>query len=456
MAFILAAMLSCASIALAQESTTGNEYAYRIAVEQHLESRINSALREVTGMHGIIAFVSAETSSESSAPSMQSGSGQRPLLLPGVPAKDDIKLPVMPSGGSVLVKRLSVTVLVDVDTPKPLTDAIHEVVVSLMGYNAGRGDRIEIKRVSFKKEPFQWKSVIYPPMVFIAALAVFGTIFLIAATAFLLMPKKSLSLSLKEPLTQHRQSEPHVQPQQYAAQVAAVHARAEETSSPAREAAKFSFLNDSNIAEAAYLMRESQNDDIAIVANYLGAELSARFLSYFPVERQAEAASMLGASREFRHETVDELERGLRERLSYVIGGEERLASLLSIADDEVRERTIEAIERKDYNSALRLREKVRSFESIVRSLDQRSLESLVMRFEIPALARILNSSAGDVQARLLESVSSGASERIREEMKYAGALPPERLKHEKLRFIALYRRMSDAGELSQQKSQGF
>ena len=202
------------------------------------------------------------------------------------------------------------------------------------------------------------------------------------------------------------------------------------------------------MSEAGFLLMDAPAGDIATVLNFMEPELAVELTSAFPIDLASEALSLLSSTRETEGSKVDELERSLKQRLSYVMGGSGRLASILNLADDEMRERAIEAVERKDWGESVRLREKVRSFESVIRGMEPKDVQALARGIHPRVFARILNSTPGDVQAKVFDSLSSGATERITEEMKYAGTFPPERLKLEKLAIVNRYLDLLDSGEI--------
>ncbi|KKL20943.1 hypothetical protein LCGC14_2450400, partial [marine sediment metagenome] len=89
---------------------------------------------------------------------------------------------------------------------------------------------------------------------------------------------------------------------------------------------------------------------MAIVLAYLTPELASRLLGLFPVQDQAEAVALLSGTQKLDLEKVEKLENSLREQLDLVVGGEDKLAAILDLADDDTRDRTIADIERKDLN----------------------------------------------------------------------------------------------------------
>ncbi|MCK4911376.1 MAG: hypothetical protein KAR83_07025 [Thermodesulfovibrionales bacterium] len=461
------ALVFIASAAAYAQTETGNAYTYKIAVERHLEERLNKVLKDVIKIDDLVIMVSAEVISEGQDLPGKPGSKRRQLLLPGVPTKD--RLGDATSAGvksTVVVQSLLVTVLVDKSTSQSTIDSIHDITLSALDFDPDRGDRIEIRKVDFLSNTYQWGTLLLPQNLIVIVLGVIGAVFLGAAAMFFMNPFKSLAVSIKEidwptirgtdasdilKTLNRSQTGEGPSPGGSGNDGAASVPHATEATSTGR----FGFITGNNIAGAGFLLEEAPVEDLAIVLGYLTPELASTLLGMFPVKNQAEAVALLSGTQKLDLEKVERLESSLREQMDLVVGGEARLAAILDLADDDMRDRTIADIERKDLNAAIRLRGKAMGLDSIISSLESNDIKKLVRKFDLATFARILNSSPGDVQAKVLESLGGGGAERLSEEMKYAGTFPVERLKREKRKVIAKYRELQAAGEILERNSDG-
>jgi hypothetical protein len=459
------------------ESETGTEYTYKIAIERHLEDRLKTVLRDVAKGWSIVVVVNAEVRAEAKELAKKRKGKDKKQLLPGVPVREEMtpgtKAPtISPADASVLIKSLDITVLVDSAAPDGVLETIHDLAISVAGYNPDRGDRLEVRRVDFLTQE-NFFSLINPTNIIIFAISVVGIVFLSAAALFFLNPFRSLSVVLKNVdwdsiRGQDRRRDPNRAPRPapgvpgagpaVPGQPQAVIAGRPQNSGAAALGAKqaerkgrFSFVDQENIHEVAYLLSEADAEDISIALSYIGPELSTRLLAHFPVETQAKAAAYLSEAREMDHNRVDSLEKSLKERLEYVVGGHEHLATILDLADDEVRERTIESVEQRDVDTALKIRKKVKSVESVARDLSKKDLQTLIRRLDISIFARVLNTLPGDVKAKALEALEGGGAELLEEELKFAGTFPPDRLRLEKRAIIQVYRELLEAGEIQEE-----
>ena len=460
---VAVALVFFASAAAYAQTETGTAYTYKIAVERHLEERLNKVLKEVTKIENLVIMVSAEVRTINRDQLEKEGSKRRTVLLPGVPTRERLGIEGDTTSEAVqspvIVQSLLLTVLVDSSTSQETIDTIHDVALSALDFDPDRGDRIEIRKVAFLSNDYKWGVLLHPQNLIVIVLGIIGAVFLAAAAMFFMNPFKSLAVSIKEidwptvrgveapsdlmSLARPMPSEDY-SPGGSGNDGAASSSHATEGASSGR----FGFITSDNINGAGFLLKEAPVEDLAIVLGYLTPELASRLLGLFPVQDQAEAVALLSGTQKLDLEKVEGLESSLHEQLDLVVGGEDRLAAILDLADDDTRDRTIADIERKDLSVASRLREKARGLESIIRSLENNDLQKLIRRLDPAIFARILNSAPGDVQAKALESLSGSGGEHLSEEMKYAGTFPAERLKREKRRVVAIYRELLEAGEI--------
>jgi hypothetical protein len=445
-------------------SETRDEYSFKIDVERHLEERLRTVIKDMTSIEDVIIIVNAEIMSEARKNEEKEEEKQdediamelkRPMILPGVPVRNEFFLPLARnnSGGMLYVNSLDITVLVDNVIPDHLIKTIHDVAISLVGYNPDRGDQLEIRKVSFSKQSFDWQSQFLPPNIYFMILAILGGLFLVASALFFMDPFKKLSVAVKDinwNIIRGDEEGGSSRMDMPAAGMQSITALAADTPAPTSNGngkkKLFGFIHPGNISQLSYLLKDAPVADIATVVNYLSPELSSRLLETYTIEKQAETVIQLQTSQESDASYVGQLEDKLKERLDFVVGGEDRLASILNLADEEVRERVLESIEQSDFEAATRMKGKVKNFDSVIHTMEPAALQSLIRRVAPNVFAQVLKNAPGDVQQKVFSALSGGASERIMEEMRYSKTLSAARMKKEKQRIIAMYREMVDAG----------
>lgn len=449
-----------------------NEFSSKIALETHIEKRLKSALAEITGTDKIIVAVNADVDvSKQKITSPQKGMLTRKddanaQVLPGVPAKKEIgksttqtaelnlhdTTPAQGSG-NVIIRRLAVTILVDNSIPAQMLDVMRDIAMNIVDYNQNRGDRLDIKQMEIKKTNFQWGSLLYPPHMYWLILIVTGSFFLLAASLFLMNPFIKLSGSgqnvkvdlLKETaglFSKDKEKAAAAPGHSGDGNNSAVSGTAVKTALP------FSFIKEQHLSDLSFLLGNEPALDIATIIHYLDTELAVRLLDYFPPDKQAEIAFCLSTIEEVSPEKINLLEEKIKERLGYLIGGEDKVANILNLVSDDVRDRAFDLIKFKDGNMATRLKKQVKDFESFMREIPPQSILVLYRQIDTTMFARVLKSSPADIQKKVKGALSGGAAERLKQEMDLSHPLATARLKKEKHNIMLAVRRMIREGLL--------
>jgi len=213
----------------------------------------------------------------------------------------------------------------------------------------------------------------------------------------------------------------------------------------------FTFINESNLLPAAFLLKDETPENIALVTNYIGVELATRLFELLPEEKTTKAALFLSTSQVVDAAQVEKLDSQLRSRLDYVVGGGDKLASILSLTPEDMRDRMFEAIESKSEEAAAQVKSRIKTFESIMRSIKPLSIQILYRQVDPTIFARVLKSVPGDIQTKVLESLTEGASTMLREEMELSRPLSQTALRKEKLNVVMAYRRLLSAGQIEEE-----
>jgi len=455
----IALVLLGATLAYAEEGNeTSEEYSFKMAVERHLESKLNTVLREVTGIRRLVAIVKVEVEAQQK-PSEDTRVDKEDinvLFLPGVPARTGstyfadgaVRPPVM-------VKKLDVKVLVDSDVSRELTTLAHNVAISLVGYNPDRGDTLVIEKFEFMSGGSGVGSILSPPNVYFLLLSLPFIAFLVAASIFFMNPYRKLKESLNEaglglqPSTSGMRESASPIPAPILEPLAGTRQRLAEAaaeSSSGTEETAFGYLRRHRSRDILFALGDLEPEEISVVLNYMDPALAAETLGRLDESVRAASIENLVIARQLDRDSVNSMEEKLRIKLAFMTGGDDKLASILENTDDILRDSLMDTIEKHDTEAASRIGRKIRTFESVIRRAKPMSIDSIVRHFGPSSFARILTSAPGDVQGRVLDSLGKGASELLREEMRFATPLEGIRLRNEKRRVVEEFRAMSDAG----------
>jgi hypothetical protein len=442
-------------------------YVFKVAVESRLEERIFSLLRDIVPLEQFNVIVNADIETDITKLARQrqqsqirGPGGQSRLVLPGVPEKKEIgkerkKETVIPDVPPSVIRRLAVTILMDSGVPEDVLELVRDIAIKAIEYNPDRGDVLTIRQLDFTKESYDWSSLMHPPDLYWVLIIVIGSIFLLALTFFILSPVKSLTAVLRNVGwgAEGRSAEQSAGGQAGTEQLAMVSTTqgAEEERAGMEGTAPFSFIREHHIPLMGFLLKNVPPADVAIVASYLSPEMASGLLGQFHDEQQAAIAVHMSDMSEAPSEKVQSLETALRERLDYVVGGDEKLSNILNLSGDDFRNKVFDALERENAEAAVRLRRRVKDFEQVMMELSTHSIQALFRHVDPTTFARLLKSSLEEVRSRVIGALSEGAAERMREEMELSRPFSEKRVQKEKFNIISVVRTMARTGVIEEE-----
>jgi flagellar motor switch protein FliG len=453
---LLLASLVVLSAVNRSHAEVNDDYALKISLENQLERKLKQVIQEITGTDKVVIFVNAELVSKGSG-------GDRgkiekksdALVLPGVPAKkefgsgqsSDILLPG--ASGKYSVNKIVLSIWIDNSVPGSIIDLIQDIAKNVIGFSQTRGDQINIKKVDFESKGF-FRTAFAMPNILWIILTIVGGFMLVAVGMFFMDPLKKVVPALKDidwgQIRGTGSSNTVERTSTYEREVlSGTPAKIEKETLGKEESLPFSFIRERDIPSLAFLMKDKTPQEIAVVANYLDPAIAMRFLEIFPRERQVEVALVLGKE-EINAEKVNSLEEMVKSKLTYVVGGENKLITLLDMTNEEVREKVVKTLEAKDAQSAARLKKRIKSLETIILELPAQGIQTLYRNIDAALFAQVLKSSAEDIRQKVISSLSAGAAERLKEEMELSRPLSAVRLRREKQNLMVLVRRLISEG----------
>ncbi len=443
---ILAVLFSCfPPMGFAQRSNTpGIET--KMAIETRLEERLKRVLTEITGTEKITVIVNANLYAE------KEEKGKAGSVLPGVPVKKRIGEDTAFNLGDIqtLIRKLTVTIILDKGIPAKVVGMVKEITPGLVGFDPERGDELIVQQMNFEKNPFFWGSLFYPPHLYWIIAIILVSLFIFASTAFLFGPFKNFATNMVAAIQTARRSEEtgeetnerelSLLPATPATETSA----GEGTNIPGLSR-PFSFLGEGHLRNLLYLLRGEEPENIAVIINYLEPDLSAQILTSLSPEIQFRVANSLSTISEMKPEQVRSLEEKIKTQIEYLIGGEDRLSEILEYSDRETQEKILNLFKARNPELVNRVKSILFSFESIA-IFDPPVIQTIYRRSNPIIFAQVLKSTSEDVRNKVLDALTSGAADRLRQEMDLARPLAAKRIEEEKRKIISLIRQLIREG----------
>jgi flagellar motor switch protein FliG len=433
-----------------------DDYALKISLENQLERKLKQVIMEITGTDRVVIFVNAELSSaRGGGGGLLEKKKVNALVLPGVPEKKEFgsgqsEMLIGAGSSKYSVNKIVLSMWIDKSVPGSIVDLTQDIAKNVIGFNQNRGDQITIKKVDFESKGF-FRTFFAMPNFLLLILTLVGGFMLTTVGMFFLDPLKKVAPALKEiDWGQIRGSgaagtverSTTFEREVISGGTAKETVLKEQTEG---ETLPFSFIRERDIPSLAFLLKDKPVQDISIVVNYLDPAIAMRLLDLFPKDRQIEVALVLGKE-EINMEKVHALEETIKTKLAYVVGGENKLITLLDMTSEEVREKVVKKLEATDAQTAGRLKQRIKSLETILAELPALGIQTLYRNIDAALLAQVLRSLPGDVQQKVVSSLSAGAAERLKQEMELSRPLSAIRLRREKQNLMVLVRRLISEG----------
>jgi len=202
------------------------------------------------------------------------------------------------------------------------------------------------------------------------------------------------------------------------------------------------------------LLKFEQPQTVALVMSYLAPQKSAQLLVLLKPdvrEQVVERLATLGPTPiEVVERVVDVLSHKLGVKSTRALnqtGGLKMAADLLNALDKTISKNLLIALEEKNAELGVGIRQKMFTFEDLV-VLDPPSLQKILREIDMRDLAVSLKSASEKLRTALLSCISKRAAETVNEEMGFMGALKTKDIESAQMRIIEVVRRLESEGEI--------
>ena len=442
--FILLSLLISQIIFAAVPAAPGIET--KMAIETRLEERLKRVLTEITGTEKLIVIVNAHLYTEKEEKEAPA------VLLPGVPARKRIgeEKPLDLGDIKTLVRKLTVTIILDKGVSTKVVEIIKEVTTGLVGLDPARGDEIIVQQMRFEKNPFYWGSIFYPPHLYWIIAIILGGVFILATVLFLFGPLKNFATNMITALQTARRSEEtreetHERELPLLPATVAAGGTVRQETTISGSARPFSFLKEEHLRNLLFLTHKEKPENIALIVNYLEPSISSQLFTSLSPEVQSQVTTHLAKVYELNPEEVKKVEEKLKMQIEYLLGGEVVLSEILDYTDRETQEKVLTELEKKDSELAQKIRKTLLTFEDIA-TFDSPVIQIIYRRVNPVVFAQVLKTTSEEVKSKVLSSLTTGAADRLRQEMELSRPLSAKRIEEEKRRIVDLIRQLVREG----------
>jgi len=202
------------------------------------------------------------------------------------------------------------------------------------------------------------------------------------------------------------------------------------------------------------LIREEQPQTVALVLSYVGTDKAAECLAYFHADvrdRILERVATLAPTPIEVVETVVKVlisKRGSNQtRALNQTGGIKTAADLLNAMDKAAGKSLLAAIEERNAELGMAIRQKMFTFEDLAR-LDTTALQRILREVDLRDLAISLKTASDGLRQALLGCISKRAAETVQEEIAFMGPIKLRDIEAAQLKIIESVRKLEAEGDV--------
>jgi flagellar motor switch protein FliG len=217
----------------------------------------------------------------------------------------------------------------------------------------------------------------------------------------------------------------------------------------------FDFLRRTPPEQIATFLADEAPQTIALVVASLHTTLGAKVLGCLAPEVQANVAMRIAQMEDTNPGVVEDVERGLRLKLSNVLtqefsqaGGVDSLAELLNRAGRSTERTVLEAIAETDGELADEIRQKLFTFDDIV-VLNDRDIQLLLREVDQKDLGLALRGVNDEVKDTIFRNMSSRGAEMLKEDLETGKPQRRSVVEEAQSRIVGAIRRLEDAGAIT-------
>jgi flagellar motor switch protein FliG len=217
----------------------------------------------------------------------------------------------------------------------------------------------------------------------------------------------------------------------------------------------FDFLRRTPPEQIATFLADEAPQTIALVIASLHTTLGAKVLGCLPAEIQADVAMRIAMMEDTNPGVIEDVERGLRLKLSNVLtqefsqaGGVDSLAELLNRAGRSTERTVLEAIAETDGELADEIRQKLFTFDDIV-VLQDRDIQLLLREVDQKDLGLALRGVNDEVKDTIFRNMSTRGAEMLQEDLDTGKPQRRSVVEEAQSRIVGAIRRLEDAGAIT-------
>lgn len=431
-AILLAALAAvpAGAQAPAGRAASSRDVEMKVTLESVMERRLETVLRKSLASDDVFVVANVELLADADRPDVE--------VLPGVVVKKTPASSAPMELPASLVKRVTITVFLDHSISDEGVAAARATTERMVGLKPERGDVLNVEK---SRVPPEIAATRAPRASFFAQALSPGHVLLLA---WLLAACWGLSVVLRrflDPLLGVLRSAVQASSKTDAQQAAAERPEADKAADvpggseleapaqagggdPEERKLPFAFIKERDLPALQLLLLEQADVTAAIIVQYLPPPLAARALGAMTPSRREMVLAYMSKPAVINQVEVKKLEDMILAKIDYIMGGEEKLVSILDQSSIAMQAEMLETVRRRDPELGQRLDKRIVLIEDIG-LLDEAGLTALSRHATVRGMAVVLK-SLPHLHEPVLAKLKTGFGEWLAQETAMIGELPPE------------------------------
>lgn len=220
------------------------------------------------------------------------------------------------------------------------------------------------------------------------------------------------------------------------------------------EAMPFGFLRQVDSQNILTFLADEHPQTVALVLSHLPPTVGAEILAGLPEARRLAVVRRVATMGQTNPDIIREVEQGLERRMSSVMrqsferaGGVDAVAEILNVADRAVERALLDSLATEDPELVEEIRRLMFVFEDIARFSDK-DIQTVLKNVETAQWATALKGASEGLRTKVLKNMSERASEMLREEMEFLGAVKRSAVEAKQQEIVDVIRRLENRGEI--------
>lgn len=477
------------------EAVEYSEVVTQLMIEQALEERVQGVLTRILGPNRVRVIIVVEPNVERSVTEIETWAEQKSKeeegkgklkerkdvrppkvkeLLPGIPLKKSVleREEIAPTSEAKreatgmkkrvesivklppsFVKRITATLIIDRKVSDALVDTVKSVVNELLSLDPKRGDKLIIRRMSFIPVTPWWSFLFKPETYWV----IVGMLLTITLLLFLFGPLKTFFQNLLNTMKELKASRTEIESTTATKEgvgpgLVTAEGLPQKAEGIVDEEEKgipqtFRFVKESNLKRLLYLIKNEPPEGMALVLSYLTPDQAAKVFSSLSPELQLQVALNLTTVKQMDGRLVSRIERNIREKINLLKGGADEFVEIFDRLDKDLREKILNALEKKNPKVAKKIRGLTFFFEQIA-TIDNPTMRIILGEIDTADLAIALRKASEEVKSKIMENMSAGGAVLLKEEMEFGKPLTDQVIEQQQQKIVDLILRLDREGKI--------